>query len=191
MNKFSTMAPRDSRGARRQSWWHIVALALTPLVVIAGFVALTVVVRRTRAAVRTSAVSFTAAHLGGEALELVRAVRDSNWRAGRSWDAGLDDGAYLVAYTLTTPAGFPLCRLGSPDCPVVRPLDQNPATGFYGYNGWGFVGRPAALTRIVTLRHRFDTGRRPYLSVTAEVSWGASSLERLTVAEHLYNWRTP
>lgn len=45
-----------------------------------------------------SETRIAAANLAREGVEVARNIRDSNWIAGTSWDANLDDGTYRIAW---------------------------------------------------------------------------------------------
>ncbi len=118
--------------------------------------------------------ALVAANLTQEGIEVVRALRDENWFASRSFDFGLTGCATgcRVEYNATS-----LLALGSNP-----PLKFDSGTGLYAYA----AGVETAFRRKITIEQISSIE----LKVTSEVTWAERSRDRLTKAEsHLFNWK--
>lgn len=114
--------------------------------------------------------NLTATGLTQEGIEVVRAIRDTNWFSGNAFDTGLADGTYRLEWNSTS-----LLALGGN--PVL-----NVNNGQYTYTG----GTPSLFTRTVTISHVSAAE----LKVISQVSWPARGGARTVQAEeHLFNWR--
>jgi type II secretory pathway pseudopilin PulG len=115
--------------------------------------------------------------LAQEGIELIRKTRDSNWRAGSAFNAGLSDGDYFMDYRAAAPSP----AAGNPDLFILK-QDSN---GFYFHD----LSSPAAasgFSRKLTIQN-LDAHT---LRVVAGVTWHnhdrnySYNLETL-----LYDWR--
>lgn len=116
-----------------------------------------------------------AANLAQEGIEVIRAIRDTNWTAipSRSFDNGLSAGNYEVTWNSVPPLDAyqdRFLRLGS--------------EGRYKYNGASSV--PTQFKRKITI----GKPSAAELKVESEVTWnnrlGAQSIK---VEDHLFDWR--
>lgn len=138
---------------------------------------------RTGQSVRLSRESFTATLLGREGLELVRALRDTNWFLRRSdsrrWTQGLCAGDFTL----------------DPD--MVRRLtgmgDLAAAQLYIAHNGeWlhTVTDHPTPYQRLLTVNcSQSDTT----VLVTAKITWqGADGRSHAwNISEQLYDWLPP
>jgi prepilin-type N-terminal cleavage/methylation domain-containing protein len=140
----------------------IVATALVPILTLSSFA------KRTSANVRDDLI---AAGLSQEGIEVVRAIRDTNWFQSLSFDAGLSDGTYRTEWNSTSllPAG------SSP------PLNLN--NGLYTYSG----GTPTKFSRSIIIT-KVNANE---LKVVSQITWlSQSNVTRTAAAEdHLFNWK--
>jgi len=115
--------------------------------------------------------NLVASGLAQEGVEVVRAIRDTNWFNDRVFDYGLSDGAYRVEWNSTTLLG----------------LNSNPAlnldNGLYAY----LSGTPSKFSRAITIT-KINTGE---LRVVSNVTWtGRGGVNKSINAEsHLFNWK--
>lgn len=113
--------------------------------------------------------------LAQEGVELIRQVRDTNWREGRAWDTNLAFGDYYMDYTDMIPTDAPTksygnLRQNADGMYLNNPLSTFPGTDFY---------------RIISIRDQ-----APGILVVSTIYWSdhgrnySYSLEAV-----LYNWR--
>ncbi len=123
---------------------------------------------------RTSALirdDLTASGLAQEGIEVVRAIRDTNWFNDRVFDFGLTAGTYETEWNSTTLFSFD----NNP------PLNLN--NGLYTYSG----GTPTKFTRAITIT-KVNAGE---LKIVSQITWLAQSntLKSITAEEHLFDWK--
>ncbi len=119
-----------------------------------------------------------ASGLTQEGIEVARAIRDTNWFNGRSFDNGLGTGVigesmtYRVQWNSDT-----LISLGNNP-----PLQLN--DGVYSYDPGGTA---AKFSRTVTIT-KVNGGE---LRVTSQVTWVTQTNNAKTISaeSHLFNWR--
>jgi len=168
---------------------------------------------------KDSGATITAGNLAREGIEVVRAIRDSNWLAGNAWDVGLVSGssgsfdytAMPIIDTTSTGANWTLdftpnastdasakvyrCTVAS--CSGMLGLfRQFPSAPLTGYSASGY-------TRVITLNPICKDGtlvtnvtgcltgnEKIGMRVTAQVTWAFSGRPHtLNVEERLYDWR--
>ncbi len=112
-----------------------------------------------------------AANLAQEGVEVVRALRDTNWFNGATFDSGLADGIYRVEWNSDS-----LISLGSNP-----PLKLN--NGLYNYT----TGTDTIFKRIITL----TKVNAAELKVVSDVTWTerGNRAKDVNVESHLFNWR--
>lgn len=145
---------------------------------------------RTQQAGRLSREDFAAATIAREGLELVRAVRDTNWFLARSdnrhWTHGLctnpDTGEIFAErqFTLDAATVRRLDPVGDSQASLLSIADNGEWTHHT-------AGTPTPYKRVLTVDCRDrDVG----LIVTSTVSWLSNAgVERtLTLRERLYDW---
>ncbi len=128
---------------------------------------------------RLNTDKFVATNLAQEGIEVVRAIRDSNWAAGRSWNDGFPpsqaecqvqyDSASLASYT-------------------GEYLKISPA-GYYNYTS----GSNSKFKRRIIITPNIDTSTPALgnnVGVVSEVTWLAFYGQASVVVEdRLYNWK--
>lgn len=161
---------------------------------------------------KESEAAIVAANLAREGLEAVRGIRDSNWLADVTWDAGIDGSG--TDYT-GAPYFDPGANVWSIDFSPDGHTDSE--TRVHRYNaevGQAVVGlhvqaaSPPASTvatpysRLLTLNAICDddtikesgsscgTARKIGIQAISEVQWqGAGRTRTYTLEERLYDWR--
>lgn len=121
-----------------------------------------------------------ASQLAQEGLEIVRSVRDSNWKNNYPWDTNLDNGSYVWDYRgaidmsnrlITDPQAKLYLRTGAPD------------NGFYWSGGSGIATN---FSRIVTINNKTSTST----VVSCLVQWKEKGKTHNYKAETaLYDWK--
>lgn len=115
--------------------------------------------------------------LAQEGIELIRKVRDSNWKASQPFNTNLADGEYYMDYRDATPHD------ALPD-PALIILKQD-ADGFYLHNFNG-PEPDSGFSRRLTLQNIDNYSFR----VTAQISWGGHGRNYTYYLETiLYDWR--
>ena len=112
--------------------------------------------------------------LAQEGIELVRKVRDSNWRAGRAFNANLADGEYYMDYRDATV--YPSTGADS----LILKQDSN---GFYIHDT---VGTASGFSRKIIISNLAAN----YLRVETDISWHDHNRDYTYSLETLlYDWR--
>ncbi len=110
------------------------------------------------------------ANLMAEGIEAVRNIRDNNWLQNKTWNDGLADGDYQVAYdsmSLSLYSGGPLL------------LDSN---GLYNYTS----GAATSYVRKISIANLSNYEIR----IIAVVTWQRRGITYSSSAEeHLFNWK--
>ncbi len=112
-----------------------------------------------------------AAGLAQEQIEVIRAIRDSNWLNSRAFDAGLTDGTYRVEWNSQS-----LLALGNN--PTLL-LDN----GIYNYT----TGTSTLFTRTVTLT-KLNANELRVVSIVSIPARGGAT-RTIQAEDHLYNWK--
>lgn len=115
--------------------------------------------------------SLVASGLAQEGIEVIRAIRDTNWFNNRAFDSGLSDGIYQVEWNSTTLLSYnnnPTLNLNS---------------GRYTYTN----GTPSKFSRTIAIT-KINTGE---LKVVSTVTWiERGGINKSIGAEsHLFNWK--
>ncbi len=118
-----------------------------------------------------------AANLAQEGIEIVRNIRDSNWKSSLSWDTNLPSGSGCVQYNRY--ALDPNCFGGT----VLLKFDGN----YYSHDG---TGTDSIFTRQVSIAYFDDdfSGSAERMLVTSTVTCVTGSCS-ITLQENLYNWK--
>ncbi len=119
--------------------------------------------------------NFVAYQLAQEGIELIRLVRDSNWRQGESFDKDLVDGEFYMDYQddLPKPAEETVSEL------ILRQGQD----GFYHHGG---IATSSGFSRKIILMHE----NANTLGVLVQVTWqdrGRNALYDLKT--ELYDWK--
>lgn len=112
-----------------------------------------------------------AANLAQEGVEVVRALRDTNWFSGSAFNNGLADGTYRLEWNSSSPI-----VLGANP-----PLKVN--NGLYNYSS----GSDTIFRRTVTITN-VNTNE---IRVVSDVTWTerANRARDVKVESHLFNWK--
>lgn len=115
--------------------------------------------------------NLVAANLAQEGVEVVRALRDTNWFNGATFDNGLADGIYRIEWNSDS-----LISLGTNP-----PLKEN--NGLYNYT----TGTDTVFKRTITIT-RVNVAE---LKVVSDVTWAerGNRTRDVNIESHLFNWR--
>ena len=119
-----------------------------------------------------------AANLAQEGVEVIRAIRDTNWFSGVEFDVGLAPGEYEVTYR------------SAPALSSYKDRYMYIKTGgVYQYNLVGVEdGQKTLFKRKVTISKPSDVE----LKVVTEVTWSFRGRDRsVSLESHLFNWALP
>jgi len=117
-----------------------------------------------------------ASQLAQEGIELIRGVRDSNWKANRSFATNLTGGDYYMDYLDTVPQVY-----SGTLADLV--LKQN-SLGFY-LNNLGNSASSTIFSRLITLK----TLNIHSLQVDSTVSWNEHGSHSYNLQTLLYDWK--
>ena len=168
----------SQRGLARLNFWNKKSGGFTLVETLVSLVILTIaLIPILNLSTSTSRVSSTiqdnliASGLAQEGIEVVHAMRDTNWFNNRAFDYNLGDGVYQVEWNSTT-----LLSLGG--SPVL-----NLNNGLYTYSG----GTPTKFSRTVTIT-KVNAGE---LKIVSQVTWLARSNDPKSIVGegHLFNWK--
>lgn len=114
-----------------------------------------------------------AANLAQEGIEVIRAIRDTNWLNGVTFDANLSDGDYEVEWNSETPL--------SPFASRYLFLDMN---GRYSYD-------PNSATQTLFQRRiSIKKISSVELLVVSSIMWNErEQVKSVDIEEHLFDWR--
>jgi len=114
--------------------------------------------------------------LAQEGVELIRQVRDTNWREGRAWNTYLAVGDYYMDYTDIAPNPAPTKNYGN--------LRQN-SDGMYLNNPLFVISSGTNFYRVISIQDR-----APGILVVSNVYWSDHGRNYVyTLEAALYNWR--
>lgn len=124
---------------------------------------------------RISSNRIVAANLSQEGIELARSIRDTNWRNGLAWNAGLVDGNWQVQFDSASLSGY-----------TGFPLKFDSASRFYRYD----TGVDTIFKRMIIISDNPDGDPLTKdMKVKVEVSWQEGGRNYLTALEdRLYDW---
>jgi prepilin-type N-terminal cleavage/methylation domain-containing protein len=115
--------------------------------------------------------------LAQEGIELIREVRDSNWKAEASFDTDLASGQYYMDYLDSVPHD------ASSNPTLLTILKQNDQ-GFYFHNSLS-TATSSGFSRLITIQ-----GTSDYLQIISQVSWIDHSRNYTYDLETmLYDWK--
>ena len=113
-----------------------------------------------------------ASNLEAEGIEVVRNIRDNNWLQNLSWNNGLSDGDYNVAYNSLSLTTF-----------SDTPLKLNSSNGIYDYS---VSGDQTIFKRRISISNLSSYE----IKVVSTVSWQRRSRSySITVEDHLFSWK--
>lgn len=176
-------------------------------VILVATISATTLIVTTISSGRVSADKIQAANFAREGVEIVRAIRDSNWLkraqnivdeaiAGSGTTVQWDDsgsitdgyapmnGNYLARFDQLTNAWSLVSNTGSG---VISALTSG-ATTFYTQACTGSC-TATKYSRLITISPNNEVNVGNYLLVTATVTWNNHGPKTQTVTERLYDWR--
>ncbi|MDO8676383.1 MAG: type II secretion system protein [Candidatus Azambacteria bacterium] len=113
-----------------------------------------------------------ASNLAAEGIEVLRNIRDNNWLQTLSWNNGLSDGNYNVAYNSLSLTSF-----------SDTPLKLNSLNGVYDYSSGSnqtVFKRKVSITNLSSYEIR----------IVSTVSWQRRSRAySVAVEDHLFSWK--
>ncbi len=117
--------------------------------------------------------------LAQEGIEMIREVRDTNWREARPWRTKLDSGIYYMDYTETSSGP----HLAPTENKSYGNLKQD-ANGMYK-NNLSAGGSASGFSRLISIKD-YDGG----IQVKSTIYWSDHGREYVYYLETLlYNWR--
>ena len=140
----------------------ILTVALGPALILSSNVSSTASVIRN---------NLIAANLSQEGVEVIRALRDSNWHNGLSFDTGIADGIYRIEWNSN----------------ALIPLGSNPplkiSDGLYNYSS----GTDTTFQRTVTIT-RINSEE---LRIISDVTWTerGNRVRSVKAESHLFDWK--
>lgn len=140
-------------------------------VIVIGLISALTLITNTLFYVSNISDRLIAVNLVEEGIEVVRNIRDENWLRNLTWNSGLNDGSYQVAYNSTSLLPY----MGSP-------FLFNSTTGLYNYTSGSATNyvRQISITNLSSYEIR----------VISTVTWKRRSVTYTSSAEsHLFNWK--
>lgn len=171
--KFSTNKKESGRFAhplaRQVGGFTIIEIMMAIFVMGVGIVGIYALIPQIILTTIINTNRLVASQLAGEAFEVVRNIRDSNWIKETSWDTGLNfcSGGCEIDYNDEALSSFQDRFLK---------VDAN---GFFNYE----AGQNTKFKRRITI---IEQGA--ILDVEVEVSW-LGKYSPITIKDRLYNWR--
>lgn len=161
----------NSKKPNNQQGFSLIEVIIAIFVITIGIVAVVNLVSSAIGSVAISESQVIATNLCQEGLEVVRNIRDSNWKIGESWNNGLSSGDYRIEYNsnnLLSISGNPALK-----------LDSN---GYYQYSN----GSDTLFHRKITINNINDHE----LDAISEISWSQRGKSfDVTAKIKLYDWR--
>ena len=115
--------------------------------------------------INLSLSQLTASYLAQEGIELVRNIRDTNWLERSSWDDGLGNGEWEIAY------------------------NENALSSFTGRKINLYDGTQTKFIRKITINSAASPQGYPILKISVLVQWKDKGKDySVTAQENLYNW---
>lgn len=117
-----------------------------------------------------------AANLAAEGIEMVRNIRDNNWLRGDSWNSGLANGDYQVAYNSMALSAY-----------SGQPFLFDSTTNLYDYDISGTI---TPYVRKISITNMPNMQEANEIKVVSEVTWQRRGVAYSSSAEdHLFNWK--
>jgi len=130
--------------------------------------------------------TLVAYQLAQEGVELIRFVRDNNWRKAQSWDTSLSDGNYYMDYTNDAPTLMPSLTFNGRLSAGRLVLDD--ATGFYISSPTGVALPENQYSRVISLAK--DSVNPQKMNIKIGVYWyDRGRLNSYLLETDLYDWR--
>ena len=140
-------------------------------VIMVGLIAALVLINSSLFYVSLIKDRLVAANLNSEGLEVARNIRDNNWLQNLSWNNGLSNGDYNVAYNSLSLSPF-----------ADTELLINASNGLYNYSS----GSSSGFKRRISVSNLSSYELR----VISTVTWQRKGNSYTNSAEdHLFNWK--
>lgn len=169
-------------------------------IILTSTISATALIITTITAGRSSQTKIEAANLAREGVEIIRAIRDSNWLkksqnvivSGTTiydWDTGISvAGDYIAEFNSTTNSWT--LRSYNADLAVVSKPNS---ADYYTQNCQNNCTK-TRYSRRINLSFPaddqfFSVGDAPYINVTSTVTWQDHGAKTYSATEKLYNWR--
>lgn len=171
-------------GLNNKKGFLLIELIVAVFVIVVGILSVYFVISQSISKIHESSLRLTAAYLAQEGMEIVRNIRDTNFKGGENWDEGL--GADLAAGEYKEyEADYDDSSLERLDCSSCGYEDLQflniDNEGFYNYES----GDPTSFKREIEIEKISDDE----LKVSVEVLWKYKGKENsITVTEILHNW---
>lgn len=158
----------------------LVALSILTVGIISGFILVT------KALYNVTIIQdrLTASFLAQEGIELVRQIRDSNYKKilnnkSANWDNGLSDGAYIISVDLNPPGGVEQLKPFED-----KYLKYDLSSRLYNYNS----GNDTVFKRKIIIIH-IPSYPSNEIKVQSIMDWKSKNIPfSVTVEDHLFNW---
>lgn len=165
---------------KSQKGFTLVEILAVIFVIAVGITGVFSLIQTTISSSRLISQQLTATYLAQEGVELVRAVRDTNWLEDRfedtAWDEDLNQGEYQLDYT-------DLEEGETPEDPAIEPYGDYLKLDGEGYNY--DTGDKTRFKRKITVE-KLNSDK---MKVTAEVFFNFQGAPRSVKSQEiLYNW---
>ena len=175
--RFGLVFHRELRDQRGQT---LVELMIAMSVMSIGFLGVFAVLSQSLGLNRVVANQYIASNLAAEGIEVVKNIADSNVVRGDEWNKGLSNDKFGVQYDTET-----LEDVNKDWANRKLPLNFNPDTGIYSYDG----RTPTNFVRTITINNISLNE----IQVESEVRWrdrGGTEFE-VVLEDRFFNWRSP
>ncbi len=187
----NNMSP-SGRGADAWGGFTLIEVTVALTLAVVAAAAVTQILARAERVVDVGRERFVAVNLAREGLELVRAVRDTNWFASGDKSQWLANGLCEQTGTSFLDAD----RRFTIDPTLVRNLAgvgeaQEAALYIQPNDEWSHQpsGSPTAYERVISIDCSTKADNPAFVSVAATVTWKNRGQERqVIIKEKLYNW---
>lgn len=149
----------------------LIEVVVSIFILTVGIVTVVGLITTSAQAIQVVKDSVLAAQLSQEGIEVVRAIRNTNWIQNQAYDAGLAPGSYCVNYNST-----------STDSCADFSIYFDAATGYTHNSG----GQATPFSRKIDVATTTDAENVEYIEVRSTVDWDSRSIVTET---HLYDWR--
>jgi hypothetical protein len=176
INHFKTKKTRKCQSYKLSGGFTLMGVIFAIGITVTALVGILGLLRYVIVAGRFSQDRFIAANLASEGIEIVRAIRDTNWKLIRPWNYSFPvpaEGAreFLVDYRQTALLAW---------ADEFLRIDGG---GYYGYDN----GQATKFKRTITLDPASAACNiDECIGVFSRVTWGSSSM---VLEDRLYNWK--
>lgn len=163
---------------KKNNGFSIIEIMVVITIITIGLVGLLALTAQNIKVLYTNRNNLVAAYLAQEGLELIRGIRDNNWKSGYAWNNGIGSGNYVLDYT-----GYISGGIGGIDSATAK-LQLSPQ-GFYYHDQAPPLDPDSNFSRLITI-----SGDSASSSVVARVRFRSRGQTSDYLAETiLYDWR--